>query len=327
MTARDIVIQTLDFAGPERVARSFEDADLTFACHSAATHATEWKRVDGRRWERRDEWNNLWGRIDETSKGEVVKGVLESTDQIDGYELPDFSQPKDYARAAAQFANGADKYRVGEVPGFTFNIARKLFKLEDYLVYLLTEAEALRRLHDKIDRAVGDMIANYAAAGADAIMFWEDWGTQTQTLINPVLWKEEFHPRTKKLCALAHARGLKVIMHSCGAIGAIIPGLIDAGIDCLQFDQPTLHGIETLASYQDMGKISFWCPVDIQKTLQSGDEELIRREARELLDRLWKGRGGFIAGFYTDNASIGLDPRWQEAACDEFDSRGRAVNY
>jgi hypothetical protein len=118
-------------------------------------------------------------------------------------------------------------------------------------------------------------------------------------------------------------------MHSCGAIGAIIPGLIEAGIDLLQFDQPTLHGIENLATYQDrkQKKITFWCPVDIQKTLQTRDEQTIRAEARALLDKLWHGRGGFVAGYYGDNASIGLDPVWQDYACDEFVQYGTQRSF
>jgi uroporphyrinogen decarboxylase len=116
-------------------------------------------------------------------------------------------------------------------------------------------------------------------------------------------------------------------MHSCGKIKAIVPGLMDAGIGVLQFDRPDLHGIDVLASHQKQGKITFWCPVDIQKTLQQRDEEVIRDKAREMLDKLWHGRGGFIAGFYGDNASIGLDPQWQECACDEFTKAGVSVNY
>ena len=46
-----------------------------------------------------------------------------------------------------------------------------------------------------------------------------------------------------------------------------------------------------------------------------------------MLDRLWRGRGGFIAGYYGDNASIGLDPKWQGYACDEFTGTGIAANY
>jgi hypothetical protein len=107
-------------------------------------------------------------------------------------------------------------------------------------------------------------------------------------------------------------------MHSCGKIAPIIPGLIEAGIDVLQFDQPDLHGIDQLAKYQNDTKITFWSPVDIQKTLQTKDEKIIRAKVKEMLDKLWRGRGGFIAGYYTDNPSIGLEPKWQDIASEEF---------
>lgn len=324
---RNIVKKTIEFSNPERVAHTFGDSDIVFADHQVKTPATDWSRTAGSRWERTDEWGNTWFRIDDTSKGEVLKGALSEPDEISGYGLPDFSQPGDYSAAAAEFEMAVGKYRAGNVPGFTFNIARKVFKLEDYLVFLLTDLDKIRRLHDKIDTTVADMIINYGKAGADAIFFTEDWGTQTQTMINPVLWREEFYPRTKRLCEIAHSRGMKVFMHSCGAISAIIPGLIEAGIDCLQFDQPTLHGIDKLASFQELGKITYWCPVDIQRTLQSGDESLIRGEAVELIQKLWRGRGGFIAGFYPDEPSIGLETKWQEIASDEFNRQGVASRF
>ena len=322
MKSREIVIRTLNYEKPQRVAHSFDESDFMFSRHNVKTHETDWKKLDKNRWGKTDEWGNTWARIDETSKGEVVKGVLKTPEEVEKYILPDFSQSEDYKDTADKFRSETEKFRIGSVPGFTFNIARKLFKLEDYLVYLLTDSDQMSKLHDKIDVAIADMIINYSKAGADGFMFPEDWGTQNQTLINPELWRREFFPRTKKFCSIAHEYGLKVIMHSCGAIGAIIPGLIEAGIDCLQFDQPTIHGIDTLATYQEKGKITFWCPVDIQKTLQTEDESLIRNEASELISKLWKGRGGFIAGFYSDNASIGLDPKWQEIASDEFTRQG-----
>jgi hypothetical protein len=46
-----------------------------------------------------------------------------------------------------------------------------------------------------------------------------------------------------------------------------------------------------------------------------------------MLDKLWKGSGGFIAGYYEDNSSIGLDQRWQEYASDEFLSSGIQGRY
>ena len=324
MTSREIVRRTLDFDDPERVARSFGESDFVGVGNTVKTRATSWERVDEIRWERTDEWGNLWARVDDTSKGEVVRGVLESVDEIAAYTFPDYSNPTDFDRVREVRAEHPDKWLQGNIPGFAFNIARKLLRLDEYLVALLTEPEEVRVLHDKIDDMVEDMIRNYAAAGVDAVMFCEDWGTQQQTLVSPDLWHEEFFPRFKRLCGVARESGVRVFMHSCGAIGAIIPGLMEAGIDALQFDQPTLHGIDTLASYQENGNITFWCPVDIQRTLQTMDPAAIRAEANEMLSMLWRGRGGFIAGYYGDNASIGLDPKWQQIACDTFLASGVA---
>lgn len=327
MTSREIVQRTIAYDVPERVARSFQDSDITGAGCSTNTHATRWKDVGGGRWERTDEWGNTWARIDPTSKGEVIKGVLEDISAMAAYEFPDYSRACDYACASQRRAENPDKWINGGIPGFAFNIARKMRKLDQYLMDLILEPDRMHELHDRIDVMVEDMIRNYAAAGVDGVMLCEDWGTQSQTLVSPDMWRQEFFPRFQKLCGIAHDLGIKVFMHSCGQIEAIVPGLMEAGIDVLQFDQPDLHGIDVLASHQAQGKITFWCPVDIQKTLQQRDETVIRDMAREMLDKLWQGRGGFIAGYYGDNESIGLDPKWQAYACDEFLTAGLHANY
>jgi uroporphyrinogen decarboxylase len=322
MNSREIVRRTVEFEGPERVARSFGASDFQGCSYTTETPSTDWREVGGGRWERTDEWGNLWSRVDPTSKGEVVKGVLESLGDLDGYVFPDFSHAEDYEKARRIREEHPDMWVIGGVPGFAFNIARKLRKLDQYFMDLLIDRERIAALHDRIDAFVEDMIRNYAAIGVDAIMFCEDWGTQAQLLVDPVLWREEFGPRYQRLCGLAHGLGVKVFLHSCGQIEAVVPDMMEAGVDLMQFDQPELHGLDVLAAHQERGKITFWCPVDIQTILQSGDEELIRSRARAMLDALWSGRGGFVAGFYDDNPSIGLDPKWQEMACDEFTKHG-----
>ncbi len=322
MTSREIVQRTLEYAHPARVARSFGESDFCWAGCVATTRATDWREMGNGRWERTDEWGNTWARLDPTSKGEVVKGVLEDLADLDAYAFPDYTRPEDYSLVSQRRRAAPDKWLIGSMPGFAFNIARKMRKLDHYLMDLVMDRERVRAMHDRIDLMLGHMIRNYAAAGADCVMFPEDWGTQNQTLISPAMWREEFFPRFVNLCRLAHDHGLKVFMHSCGKIGGIVPGLVEAGIDVLQFDQPDLHGIDGLAAYQERARITFWCPVDIQITLQQRDERVIRAKAREMLTKLWRGRGGFIAGYYGDNASIGLDPKWQDIASDEFTRAG-----
>jgi uroporphyrinogen decarboxylase len=327
MESREIIKRTLEYENPERVARSFLDSDIVIARALVDTSATEWRKAGTDDWKRTDEWGNSWRRLDPTSKGEVDKAVIRCPDDIDSYIFPDYSKEKYYDNVKMIRNDIPDKWLVGFLPGFTFSIAREMLKLQTYLENLMLERDSISRLHDRIDDVIESMIIKYGESGCDSILFGEDWGTQTQTLISPELWYTEFYPRYERLICTAHEIGMKVFMHSCGAINILIPGLIDSGVDVLQLDQPELVGIDMLSSLQEKSKITFWSPVDIQKTLQTRDESAIRGKAREMLDKLWKGRGGFIAKLYEDNASIGLEPVWQEYACDEFVNRGKKEFY
>jgi hypothetical protein len=325
MNSREIVRRTLEFEGPERVAHSFPPSD--FIKGRPTLSEGPWQQVGPTRWERRDAWGNIWGRVDPTSKGEVVRGALESLDAVETLALPDFSDPALYTAARATYDEHPDHWHLGMIHGFAFSIARKLRRLDQYFMDLLAEPDAIAALHDRIDAQIRHQIDGLAAAGADSIMFAEDWGTQERLLISPRLWRREFKPRFAALCDHAHARSLKVFMHSCGKITVIIPDLLEAGVDLFQFDQPTLHGLDTLAGFQQNHRITIWSPVDIQRILPVGDEATIRAGARAMLDTLWQGRGGFIAGFYEDMPSIGVEPQWQDWAGDEFLAQGRRELY
>lgn len=320
MDSREIVWRTLDYTGPERVATTFPSPYVNDMCHvnyELAGFSRDWHSVDDRRQEYVDEWGNTWARVDATSKGEVARGVLEDWAALETWRLPELAHPTNYEgvrRICSDPAN--DRFRVGGLPGFPFNIARKMRRLDQFLMDILLAPEQVCTLLRRIEDLLAEVIVQYARAGVDAVMFPEDWGTQLALMIRPDTWREMFKPGFARLCSVAHAQGIKVFMHSCGKITAIIPDLIEAGIDLLQFDQPRLHGIDTLAQFH--GRITFWCPVDIQKTLQTHDEKAIVAEARELIAKLGGLDGGFIAGYYSDNASIGLDPHWQDVACRAF---------
>lgn len=320
MNSREIVWRTLEFTGPERVAASFPEPHWNDFCHvnyEIPDFSRDWKGVGGGRQEYVDEWGNTWARVDTSSKGEVSRGVLEDWADLDALQLPDLANPAyfdEVRRICQDPAN--ERFRVGGLPGFPFNIARKMRKLDQFLMDILLEPEKVGTLLRRIEDLLADTMTCYAAAGVDGVMFPEDWGTQRTLMIRPEVWRRVFKPGFERLCGVAHDHGIKVLMHSCGKITSIIPDLAEAGIDLLQFDQPTLHGIDVLASFH--GKMTFWCPVDIQKTLQTQDEAAIEAEARAMVREIGGPDGGFIAGYYGDNVSIGLDPYWQDVACRAF---------
>jgi hypothetical protein len=264
-----------------------------------------------------DEWGCEWRRLGGISKGEVFRGALAEWDQLDAYRPPDFGIASRYDEARQAFAGAAGKYRLGGLPGCAFSLSRYIRRLDNFLADCLLEPERVRRLNGLVMDEVEKAVRRLADAGADGVMFAEDWGTQDRLLMSPALFRDLFLPEFHRLCGAARAAGVDVWMHSCGKMGDIMEDLIAAGVRVFQFDQPTLHGIEHLGRRYG-GRAAFECPVDIQRTLQTRDAAKIRDEARRLCEVLGGRGGGFICCRYIDEKAIGIEPKWQDIACEAF---------
>jgi hypothetical protein len=326
MQPREIVKASLAFAGPPRIVygmdpdqgfpRDFRSVNRERARNS---RQTAWQRAGEHHEEMFDEWGNLWHRLNGMTKGEPRVGVLDqSWDLLDTYEWPQTDARELYEKAAVQVQ---EYHRQGLfVYGNTnwpFNAARYLRRMDNFLADTLLEPERVRQLLDRLAGMFAREIERYADIGCDGVMACEDWGTQDRLLVSPACWREMFKPGFQTLCDAAHSRGMAVFLHSCGCTTAIIEDWIEVGIDVCQFDQPELHGIDYLAK-QFGGRMHFWCPVDIQRTLQTRDAQKIETAAREYVEKLGCFGGGFFAGYYQDNEGIGLDPKWQAIASQAF---------
>ena len=323
MTSREIIQRVLSRDDPPRIGFAFSPYDgqerlNDFAGGGPAPSPDfrEKRWVDGPMEYWTDEYGNTWRRVTAVTKGgEVCKGALEDWSQLDTYELPDLDDPARYERLPEAFA-GSDKYRLGSLPGYPFNVARKIRRIDNYLADCAAEPDLVWELNDRVAKMLGAMIRIYADCGADGIVFCEDWGTQDRLLINPELWRKLFKPHFFELNDIAHSGGLRVWMHSCGYVFDIIEDLIETGVDVLQFDQPEVHGIERLSErFHD--RVTFWCPVDIQRSLQTGDKRQIQDAARKMVRLLGEG-GGFIAKNYGDTHSIAAKDEWEHWAYESF---------
>jgi uroporphyrinogen decarboxylase len=75
----------------------------------------------------------------------------------------------------------------------------------------------------------------YAEAGVpDGIYLAEDMGFKFKPFFSPTMYDEIMLPAHRRLMSFFHSRNLPVLLHSCGFVEPLVPGLITAGIDCLQ---------------------------------------------------------------------------------------------
>ena len=322
MTSREIIQRVVRFERPERIGLTFSSGRVNDVVSASAKRkgyaSPEEVRIEGNMEVYEDEWGNTWHRVKGMSRGgEVRDAVLRDWRDLDGIELPDYKDPTRYEPAREVFSERPDKYHLGGLPGFPFSIMRYMRKMEVFLQDVLIHREEVEELQRRVVSVVKDAVRGMADAGADAVFFCEDWGTQERLLVRPALWRSLFKPGFQDILDEASRCGVGVWMHSCGCINDIIEDLIEVGMKVLQFDQPALHGIDHLAD-RFGGRVTFWCPVDIQKTLQTGDREKIRAEARQLCEKLGGAGGGFIAKNYGDLHGIGVDPEWDQWAYEAF---------
>ena len=68
----------------------------------------------------------------------------------------------------------------------------------------------------------------------DGLWVWDDLGFKHRPFMSPTMYRALLYPAHKKLFDFAHSRGLPVVLHCDGYVEALIPSLIEAGINCLQ---------------------------------------------------------------------------------------------
>ncbi|HUU11583.1 MAG TPA: uroporphyrinogen decarboxylase family protein [Phycisphaerae bacterium] len=324
MTSRELIKKVIHFDAAPRIGY---DLPAPWPCDVAGAAVgpdpafveRRWREGDSECW--LDEWGCTWRRLGGLSKGEVARGALADWADLDAYRPPDLGLEARYDAARRAFADAGGRYRIGYIPGCAFNLSRKIRRLDNFLADCLLEPDRVRELNRRVMDEIETAVRHLAAAGADAVMFPEDWGTQDRLMMAPATFRSLFRPEFERLCGVAAEVGVDVWMHSCGNLWDIIDDLVGVGVTVLQFDQPALYGVERLAAAFG-GRVTFECPVDIQSRaegLQSRDTETIRREARRLVETLGRFGGGFLACRYGDEPAIGLEsPAWQDAACDAF---------
>ncbi len=129
---------------------------------------------------------------------------------------------------------------------------------------------------------------------ADIFFMGDDFGMQQGPIVSPNAWRRFFRPGFRQFVDLAHRYGLKVMHHTCGSVRALIPDLIDAGLDILQSVQPRAAGMDLASLKREFGRdICFQGSIDIQHVMPHGTVEEVRDHVRRQLDA-GKPGGGFI---------------------------------
>jgi len=163
-----------------------------------------------------------------------------------------------------------------------------------YFEWLLTEPELMDRyLCIETDFVIAQ-VTRAAELGVDGIVAATDLAGKNGPFISPRLYRERILPHFKRLVDACHARGLVVIKHTDGNIGAIEQELlVDSGVDGYHAIDPSA-GMDLAEVKRRHGdRLTLCGNVDAARVLTFGTPQQVRQEVRRCLRQAAAG-GGFI---------------------------------
>ena len=138
----------------------------------------------------------------------------------------------------------------------------------------------------------------YRAIGKHADLVYglgDDVASQSGMWMSPEDYRRYVKPRHAGIIKFIKARtDAKIIHHCCGACRAIIPDLIDIGVDALNPTQTSASGMDPFSLKKDFGDdITFWGGIDVMHLLPHGTTQDVERAVKRHIDALAPG-GGYI---------------------------------
>jgi len=297
MTSRELVRRAIRFQRPERLPFTGSMGETDFSGDTVAIFPDipcKWWLGGGGE----DEWGCQWEVEPGTKDMGQVKNIrIPDLNDLSALQMPNAADPARYrgwpeilARAEAE-----NKYVVCCNGPLLFERAHFLHGFENTLVDIACEPELviafLRRLAEYHFATIRHIQQNFPGR-IHGYRTTDDWGTQQAAIISPASFAQVFQPVYRDLFAAVHAAGMDAWLHSCGCIHAILPLLIEAGLDVVNVMQTNAFPQAKLADFR--GRISFEICADAQTTLPTGEPEAIQREIAALLASCAAPDGGVI---------------------------------
>ena len=204
------------------------------------------------------------------------------------------------ARGAQRLRSQTERAILGLFGGNLLELGQFMYRNDNFFLLLAGDPE---RAHQFLDKAVEMHLRNLerflAAVGPyiDIIVFGDDLGMQNGPQISPRMYRDFFQPRQERMWRRVRelAPHLKIMLHCCGGVRELLPGLIEAGLDAINPVQITCRGMDPVDLKREFGlDLTFWgggC--DTRETLIHGTPLQVREHVKRMMD-IWRPGGGYV---------------------------------
>ncbi len=163
---------------------------------------------------------------------------------------------------------------------------------EGFLIDMVTEPEKVEKFIERVvDFNIQNCIKQIEVGRVKGFFMAGDLAYDKGMFFSPVLYRKIFKPHLKRMIDAIHQHGAVVIYHSCGDPSAVVPDLIDAGIDVLHplECKANLDVVDFKRKYKNT--LAYYGGVDV-RILEEGTKEDVKREVMRKLNAA--KNGGYI---------------------------------
>jgi uroporphyrinogen decarboxylase len=180
--------------------------------------------------------------------------------------------------------------------------------MEDLMMDMVTAPELAHEFFERTSALQRVAATQYAHAGVDIVITGDDVGGQRGLLMSLGMWRQFLKPRlAATVRAVKEARAETAFFyHSDGNVEAVIPDLIEIGVDILNPVQPEC--MDPAAIKRRFGnELSFWGTVSVQRTRPVGTPDEVRAEVRARIRDVGRNGGLILAPAHV----LGPETPWE----------------
>ncbi len=286
--------------------RTAMGCDVVVTGASVSRDYTVWKNPDGT-------WLNEYGM--RMRQGGIYVEVVEyplagaqTAADIAAYSFPDPYAPGRYDDAADLVNRYREDYVViGDIEVTVFSLAHQLVGFEKLLMDMALGAEYVEPLFRACADFQIEVGRRLVDLGVDAIWYGDDFGSQTDLLISPQMFRDLLKGHYTRMNRVFRDMnpGIIPILHCDGAVSKLLADIREAGFEVFNPVQPGVPGHGPADLKEKFGDMFvFWGAVDQQELLPRGTDEQLEADIREKIAVLGEGGGYMISPAHIIQADV-----------------------
>jgi uroporphyrinogen-III decarboxylase len=241
------------------------------------------------------------------------EGLLTTPEKWEAWPHPDpvkFHKKMRRTFTGLQRRFGDQIYLMGSVCWGLWENASQTMGLPGFAVALRRDPDFVRRMVKTYEALYLAAVHAAADAGMPGFVYSDDMGYKSGPQTSPRVLDEFFGSSFRRIADEAHARGLKIIIHSCGNIYQLLDLFVGWGFDGVHSLEPTA-GIDLAEVKRRVGdRMCVFGNLDISHVLSHGTREEVEEAVKYAL-RVAAQDGGFIMAMTNSHNAVKVEnTRW-----------------